>query len=167
MPAHQTGGTHFLPTSETIVFLSQLSNATLKPFSSLSISACSVFEFFYENTLHKYTVIIRHIEYDLRQTDRQTDRQNRTCCIQVWLRRQLSRTTWSSMSADRAFSSSTCVQHHHHHHHCYHSQTNSVTQASGHSVAIRNPELTSPVLVPAHWSCRGETAVKTVVVTEW
>ena len=32
-PAHQTG-THFLPTSETIVFLSQLSNTTLRPFSS-------------------------------------------------------------------------------------------------------------------------------------
>ena len=35
MPAHQTG-THFLPTSETIVFLSQLSYATLRPFSFLS-----------------------------------------------------------------------------------------------------------------------------------
>ena len=41
-PAHQTG-THFLPTSETTVFLSQLSNATLRPFTSLSISTRSTF----------------------------------------------------------------------------------------------------------------------------
>jgi len=45
------------------------------------------------------------------QTDRQTDRERqRTSCIQVWLRRQLSNTTWSSMSAERDFSSSTCTQ---------------------------------------------------------
>ena len=49
-PAHQTG-THFLPTSEIIVFLCQLSNATLRPFSSLSISTRNAFGFFYENAL--------------------------------------------------------------------------------------------------------------------
>ena len=36
-PAHQTG-THFLPISQTIIFLSRFSNATLRPFSSHSIS---------------------------------------------------------------------------------------------------------------------------------
>ena len=38
---HQTG-THFPPTSETIVFLNFI-NATLRPVSSLSISTCSAF----------------------------------------------------------------------------------------------------------------------------
>jgi len=41
-PVHQTG-THFLPTSDTIVFLSHLSNDTLKHCSSLPISKRSVF----------------------------------------------------------------------------------------------------------------------------
>jgi len=40
--AYQTE-THFLPTSKTIVFLFQLSNATLRPFSSLSMSTCREF----------------------------------------------------------------------------------------------------------------------------
>jgi len=39
--AHQTG-THVLPTSETIVLLSQLSNATFRPFSSLCSAALGV-----------------------------------------------------------------------------------------------------------------------------
>jgi len=42
-------------------------------------------------------------------TQRHADTATRTCCIQAWLRRQLSRTTWSSMSADRTLSSSTCT----------------------------------------------------------
>ena len=42
MPAHRTG-THFLPFSEMTVVLSWLSNATLRCFSSLSISTRSVF----------------------------------------------------------------------------------------------------------------------------
>jgi len=68
------------------------------------------------------SVLTRNLlTYLLTHTETQRDRE-RTCCIQVWLRRQLSSTTWSSISAERCFSSSTCQQHSHRHHHHHHHQ---------------------------------------------
>ena len=53
-------GTHFLLTSESVVFLFRLLSATSKPFSSLStrLAHTACLGFFYINVLYKFTVII-------------------------------------------------------------------------------------------------------------
>ena len=83
MPAHQTG-THFLPTTGTIIFLSQLSNATLKPFSCLLVAHTHATRlgFFYKTRYINPLILLLKI-FRKRpltrvidgQTDRETDRQ--------------------------------------------------------------------------------------------
>jgi len=50
--------TRFLSISETLIFHYQLTNATLRPSSSLPTSTLSAFEVIYKNVLHKFTVIV-------------------------------------------------------------------------------------------------------------